>query len=496
MLNVLHVLGGNNCSYLYSSNQIRMKRQILKTQQKALEINLDKTLYGTFAEIGAGQEVARNFFQAGAAAGTIAKTMSAYDKTYSDAIYGEEKSGRYVCESRLIKMLDHEYRLMEERLTYQMPDTNFFVFADTIAAINYQKTIKGQGWMGVRFQMTPDGPANDLHLHVKMKDNTSHLQKEAIGMLGVNMIYACYRYTDDMDVFTQSLLDNLWGRVEIDMVRIVGEDFDHVDNRLLSFYTVKNGLSPVAIFDKNKKSVHASEFLWKKELIVVRGHFRPPTKVTLDAFESAYKQFIQEEASDKNRVRIIAEITLDYLELDGHIDEKDYIARAEMLNALGYNVIISNCANHEKLIEYLSDYRINNLGLVIGVRELSEIIKEKYFNNQDGRLLIAFGELFNRHITVYVYPAIMEEPGRLTTAKTLMVPDGIHFLYKHLVDNRQIVEIEGYDESLLNIMPWKVLESIKQGDTYWENVIPQPLVELIKKNKYFDYNSKQLDLAQ
>ena len=470
------------------------KRHILKHEQKALNINLNKQIYGTFAEIGAGQEVARNFFQAGAAVGTIAKTMSAYDKTYSDSIYGVEESGRYVCESRLYKMLDHEYGLMEERLSDVRPDSAFFVFADTVAAINYKRTIKGGGWLGVRFQLTSDGPPNDLIIHVNLKDQSNHLQQEAIGILGVNMIYACYKFTDDLDEFVQSMADGIWGRVEIDMIRLEGPDFEHVDNRLLTLKVIKHNLADVAMFSKHGRSIHASEFLWKKNLMVVRGHFKPPTKVTLDVFDAGLKQFIAEGA-DPERATIMAEFTMNNLKTNGEIDEADFLERAESLCSLGYNVIISDCDNHQNLVNYLSDLNIGKLGLVIGVRELYKIIDEKFNNNQDGRLLVAFGELFNRNITVYVYPAYLRKGKELVTAKTLIVPDGIHFLYKHLIDARQIVEIDGYNKEQLDIMPWNILEAIEKGDDSWEACVPEDLVKTIKEKGLFSHGVKNKALA-
>jgi len=470
------------------------KRHILKPEQKALNINLNKQIYGTFAEIGAGQEVARNFFQAGAAVGTIAKTMSAYDKTYSDSIYGEEASGRYVCESRLYKMLDHEYSLMQERLSTVRPDSSFFVFADTVAAINYKRTIKGGGWLGVRFQLTADGPANDLIVHVKLKDQSNHLQQEAIGILGVNLIYACFKFNEDMDEFVPSLLDSIWGRVQIDMLRLEGPDFEHIDNRLMALKIVKYGLTDVAMFNKDKRSVHASEFLWKKDLMVVRGHFRPPTKVTEDVFEAAFKQFIAEENVSEERAAIMAELTMNNLKVNGEINEEDFLERAEALNAMGYDVIISDCDNHQVLVNYLYGLNIGKLGLVIGVKELYQIIDDKFNNNQDGRLLVAFGELFNKNITVYVYPAYLRKGKELVSAKTLIVPDGIHFLYKHLIDAGQIVEINGYNKEQLDIMPWNILDSIKSG-AEWEHCVPAPVVEVIKKQGLFDYKSNKTQLA-
>jgi hypothetical protein len=466
-----------------------MSRQILQTEQKALEINLDPTIYGTFAEIGAGQEVARNFFQVGAAAGTIAKTMSAYDKSFSDAIYGEEVKRRYVCRSRICKMLDHEYKLIDDRLTEQNADKRFFVFADTVSAINYTKTIKGNGWLGLRFQLTTEGPTNDLILHAKMLDNDNQLQQEAIGVLGVNMLYACFFHHDNIEDFVISLLDGLKDRMKIDMISLNGPDFDHLDSRLLSLYLVKHRLTEVSIFDEQGKSIHASEFLYKKDLMVVRGHYQPPTKVTLDVFRSGFEQFCKEPEVNKENARLITELTLHNLDKDEDFDIDDYLSRVKLLNALGHKVIISNCDNHQKLINYLSDYKIKMLGLVIGLLELKAIIEEKYFNNLDGSLLVSFGELFNKNINVYVYPVLTED-NKLITAKTLMVPEGIHFLYKHLIDSKQIVEIDNYTKQNLGIFPFKVFELIKQNKPGWEKALPEELVSLIKTERLFGYSEE------
>ena len=462
-------------------------RPILETEQKALEINLDPSIYGTFAEIGAGQEVARYFFQVGAAAGTIAKTMSAYDKIYSDQIYGVEASGRYVCESRLYKMLDHEYDLMHARLQQERPDTNFFVFADTIAAINYQKTIKGDGWLGIRFQLNGEGQANDLVLHVRMLDNDNQLQQQAVGILGVNLIYACFRYHDDPEVLLQSLMDNLRGRVEIDMVRLTGPDFEHVDNRLLSLWLVKHGLSQVAMFGPDGQNVHASEFLYKKHVLVVRGSFRPPTLVNLDMIKQSYQQFRSEPEVDPKKSYLLTEITMDNLCSTGELDEKDFLDRAELLNALGQTVVISDCEQHQKLIEYLADYRVQQLGIVLGVRILLDVINEKYYQNMDGRLLLAFGEMFTRNVRIYVYPAMQEGSEELMTAKNMPIPEGVKFLFRHLMDNRQIVDVEKFNQDNLHIYSKEVLHMLQNGIPQWENMVPEKVAGLIKEKYLFGY---------
>jgi hypothetical protein len=431
--------------------------------------------------------VARIFFKVGAAAGTIAKTMSAYDKIYSDEIYGVEPSGRYVCESRLYKMLDHEYSLLEERLKEHRPESNFFVFADTVAAINYHKTIRGNGWLGVRFQLSPHERPNDLVIHVRMLDRDNQQQQSAIGILGVNLLYACYEYRDDPDAMVKSLIDGLHGRVVIDLIRLTGPDFTHIDNRYLSLLLVKHGLTEVAIFGPDGQSMHGSEFLYRKALMVVRGNYRPPTLVSLDVIRSSFAQFKAEEEVDPDRAYIMTELTLDNLLVDGEIRQEDFLNRADLLCAMGQTVIISNCRNHQRLINYLEDFRITKLGLVIGVRELLEIVNEKFYQNRDGRLLVAFGELFTRNIQIFAYPALQEGSGELMTGSNLPVPEGIKFLYKYLVDSQHIVEVVNFNGDLLHIMPQNVLHMIQHGETGWEKMLPDHLADMIREKHMFGY---------
>lgn len=468
-------------------------RQLLETEQKALEINLDNSIYGTFAEIGAGQEVARYFFQVGAAAGTIAKTMSAYDKTYSDKIYGEEASGRYVCEERLYKMLDHEYDLMESRLSNERPDSNFFVFSDTVAAINYSRTIKGNGWLGIRFQLHPGGAPNDLVLHVRMLDNDNQLQQQAIGILGVNLIYACYRYNQEPEVLIQSLMDSLHDRVKIDMVRLTGPDFMDLDNRLISLWMVKNSLTDVAMFGPDRQNVHASEFLYKRHVMLVRGSFRPATLVNLDMIKSSYQQFRNEDKVDPKRSFLLTEITMDNLCGIGELDEQDFLDRAELLNSLGQTVVISDCRQYNDLVSYLSDYRIQQLGIVVGVGELLDLINDKFYQNMDGRLLAAFGELFTRNVKFYVYPARQEGSGELITAQNVPVPEGVKFLYKHLLDNHQVVDVDGFNAQNLHIFSKEVLHMLQSGTDGWESMVPATVANLIKEQYLFGYPAERLE---
>lgn len=468
-------------------------RQAIEPEQKALEINLDNKIYGTFAEIGAGQEVARYFFQVGAAAGTIAKTMSAYDKVYSDKIYGIEPSGRYVCESRLYKMLDHEYDLMTGRLQHERPESNFFVFADTVSAINYSRTIKGNGWLGIRFQLQPDSEPNDLIIHVKMRDRDNRLQQQAIGILGVNLVYACYHYHHDLEMMIQSLMDNLRKRVTIDMIRLSGPDFENLDNRWLSLMLVKHGLTNVAMFDAAGQNIHASEFLYKKNVLVVRGSFRPSTLVNEDIIKSSWEQFKKEENVDPRKAFLLTEITLDNLMADGDLDDKDFLDRATLLNALGQTVVISNCENRQHLIHYLADYKVQHLGLVLGVRQLSDILSETYYQNMDGQLLAAVGELFTRNVKMYVYPLMQEGSEELMTCKNMPVPEGIKFLFQHLLDSGQIVDIEGFNAENLYIFSNRVLQMLQADEEGWEKLVPAKVAKLIKEKCLFGFPYKRLE---
>ena len=493
-----------------------MIRKILETEQKALEINLDEQIYGAFAEIGAGQEVARHFFQAGAAAGTIAKTMSAYDKVVSDEIYGSEEQGkgRYVCESRLYKMLAHEYALMEGRLRILRPEQCFFSFADTVAAINYQRTIKGDGWLGIRFQLSPGTAPNDLVLHVRLLDHDNRLQQQAVGILGVNMLYACYRYHSDPETLLHSLIDNLQGRVKIDMVRLKGPDFQHLDNRLLCLWLVKNQLSEVAIFGPDGDSLHAGEFLYKKSILVVRGSYRPPTLVQEDMIRCSYKQFLEASDVDPAHTFLLPEITLDNLRSDGALKERDFLDRAEILCALGQTVVISDCVQHKRLIAYFADYKIRRIGLAMGARKLENILRETCEANPDN-LLVAFGEVFPRNVRFYIYPclpaearsakegsststkfsstvAIVKEGQNLITSQNLPIPQTIHFLYDHLLENGNIVDIQGFNPAILDIYHKEVLKMIQDDESGWEEKVPPEVARLVKEKRLFTKILKQI----
>lgn len=471
-----------------------MTRQILETEQKALEINLDNTIYGSFAEIGAGQEVAGCFFDVGASSGTIAKSMSAYDKLVSDDIYGIEQGGRYVCQSRLLKMLDHEYNLMVDRLASERPNTQLFAFADTIETLNYHKTNKGQGWLGIRFQSTPYGEPNELILHVEMLDNNTRLQQTAVGMLGVNMVYACFNYGDNYQWILDSLMDNLQYRIQIDLVRFSGPYFKNVDNRLVALELVNKGMTPVAILDKVGNPLHASEFVYKKEVLAVRGGYQPTTIRTLDRLHAATQQFYKDAAPNTRGIEVLTEITLEKLKkATGKVENQDFLDRVDLLNHLGQRVMITNCDRYKRLINYLMDYRVARLGLVMGARELLDLIVGKYHRNKDGRLLVAFGEIFTRGVQVYAYPAQKEGSGEMMTSTNLPIPQGIQFLYKHILDNKQVVDIEQVDQSALHIYSSEVLSLLQDDMDGWERMVSEKVATYIKTKNLFRFPLQRVE---
>jgi len=464
-------------------------RRILETEQKALEINLDEPIYGAFAEIGAGQEVARHFFQVGAAAGTIAKTMSAYDKTVSDEIYGPEQAGkgRYVCESRLYKMLDHEYDLMETRLRKERPDHTFFAFADTVSAINFSRTIKGDGWLGLRFQVIPGGDFNDLIVHAKLLDQDNRLQQQAIGILGVNMIYGAFRYTNEPELLIESLMDNLRGRVQLDLVRLNGADFEKVDNRLICLWMVKYKLTNVAIFGPDGNGQHAGEFLYRKSILIARGSYRPLTLVQQDMITNTFEQFVEEPDVDPDKAYFMVEITLENL-LKGkeNMDERDYLDRVDLLCALGHTVIVSNCIRHKDLISYFMDFKVPRIGLAMGVRKLETIMQETWEQNPDN-LLGAFGEIFPRNVRFYAYPAQDDVDSTIRTSADLKIPREIHFIYAYLAENGNIVDVKKFDSTILHIYQKNVLAMLQNGQPGWEEMVPPAVVNEIKRKKLFGF---------
>ncbi|MGE9289930.1 MAG: TonB-dependent receptor [Puniceicoccales bacterium] len=494
--------------------QTPTENKTLTTNRKALTVNLDNTLYGTFAEIGAGQEVSRHFFVAGGAAGTIAKSMSAYDMKFSDEIYG--KASRYVSRDRLIQMMDHEYRLLDERLRDDRgSETRFFVFANTVSARNFRGTNECHGWMGLRVQMAPEEKPNDIILHVRMLDDSNILQQDALGIFGVNMIYGGLFLYEQPDDFIESLRDNLEGnRIEVDMIEFNGDSFTHHDNRILSLKLVEAGLTNAVMFAAGNAILQPSEILHKKALLVERGSFRPVTKVNIDMLENAGAQFLQLPKVQDAKVEVAMEITMKNLTEEGKIDYDDFLHRTDIINSLGCSVIVSNYFEFFRLAAYFRRYTPMPIGIVLGINTLTQILDESYYENLDGGILEAFGRLFKEDVKLYIYPmnasgykayknrldsdtffsqSASSDIGKdvLITAENLRVADNIKGLYSYLLENGFIEPIRSHSVDNMNILSRFVLEKIEKGDPTWRELVPEPVAAYIVDHNLWGVNDAE-----
>lgn len=464
--------------------------QILNAKQKALDLNLDHKVYGTLAEIGAGQEVARHFFQAGGAAGTVAKTICAYDMTMSDTIYGT--TSRYVSFERLCQMLEHEYNLLNERLTDRNDKTQFFAFADTVQAKSYMGTSECHGWMGMSFQHQAKAAVSRVILHVRMLDKENVQQQEALGLIGVNLIYSCFRHLESREIFVSSLMEGLTTeRLEIDMISVEGPAFANEDSRLYSLELVKRRYCQAVMFDPHGKPLRAADNLYKKNLVVLRGSFRPPTLVNLDMLQCGLKLFEQSlSANERKDIVVLPEISMSKLIERGEVDNSDFLARIDLLACLGQSVLISNCETFSELNRYLSSYSKKRLAFVLGVYNLEDILSvDKYKDRPDG-LLGAIGELLGHTTELYVYPAADDDDAsKLRTLESLNISEEIRHLYNYLLENKKVQEIAGYDESVSGIWSRTVLKMIQDGESGWEKMLPDVVAQLVKKKKLFGYKS-------
>lgn len=462
----------------------------LTTEEKALTINLKRDIYGCFAEIGAGQEVVANFFRAGGSSGTIAFSQSAYDMKVSDSLYGE--SSRYVCEERLITMLETEYETMKYRLPDKFKESRFFSFCNTVESLNYHKTNQGQGWVGIRFQLHLNGPVNDIILHINMHDNSHKAQQEALGILGVNLIHASFFHSGDLHDFLDVLVERLpRDRMEIDMLRVSGPDFEQVDNRIIALNLVKKGITDATMFDLMKNVLQPATALYKKNILLMRGRFRPVTKVHIDMIENGRKAYLKDPRVDESKLEVIFELTLKDLTADGKISDKDFIDRAELLSSLGYTVMISNYLKHYKMIEYLAPIAKNNLiGVIMGVYNLNTIFDEKYYENLNGGLLEAFGKGFSHNMKIYVYPAVNVENGEHYDLENMVIAKNLKGLLTYMIDNDKITAIKEFDSELLKIFSDDVLSRIKANASGWEEDVPEEVVKAIKFMELFGYQNK------
>ena len=459
-------------------------------KDKTLRINLNDNIYGSFAEIGAGQETVRNFFRSGASSKTIAKAMSAYDKDFSDAIYGIEEDGRYVTQSRLKKMLRHEMRLMEDRISREKhPNKVFFCYANTVATIDFAKQFKGHGWVGIRYQIDPNEGYNDIILHVRFLENDAKLQQLTLGTLGVNLIYGAFYKYDQPKKLLRYLYDHIEkDQIEIDMINFSGPLFEEVDNRLMSLQLIKNGMTEAVMFGPDGNNLLPAAVLYKKNILTLRGSFRPVTKVNIDMYERSLEIFLQENKVDPKNTMSIFEITLSNLRAEGEIDEEDFMDRAKLLCESGHTVLISNFQEYYKLVEYYSNYTKARMGLTMGVSNLIDIFDEKYYRHLSGGILEAFGKLFYKDLKVYLYPMHDIHTGKIINSENVKVHPRMKELYKFFKHNGRLVDIENYNPHILNIFSRQVLQKIADGEEDWEDMIPEGVANIIKNEELFGYS--------
>ena len=464
---------------------------ILSTKDKALRINLNENIYGTFSEIGAGQEVARHFFRAGGASGTIAKTMSAYDKGFSDAIYGIENDLRYVTQSRLTKMLNHEINLLESRVDRAThTEKMFFSFANTVATIDFAKKYKGHGWMGIKFQTDSKAEYSEIKLHVRFHLPEAKAQQEILGLMGVNLIYGAYYKHNKPRSLIRYLYDHIDPTtIEIDTINFSGPLFKDVDNRLLSLELIKNGMTQAVMFGPDGKNILPAAELYKKNILTIRGSFRPVTKVNEDMYEKSLQLIKNDKKfTDKNTISIF-EITLSNLTSQGELDEQDFLDRAKLLCSMGKTVMITNFQEYYKLSEYFSKYTDKKVFLTMGVDNLIKVFDENYYTDLEGGILEAFSKLFTKNITILLYP--MLQKNKIIDSSNLVVSGSMKNLYKYFVKNLRILDISNYNRTYLSIFSWDVLKKIQSNQKGWESSLPDNVSDLIKAKKLFGIKQLQ-----
>ncbi|MFK5948711.1 MAG: hypothetical protein QM500_08085, partial [Methylococcales bacterium] len=456
-----------------------------KTLQKALEINLDNCKYGTIVEIGAGQEVARNFFRAGGAAGTVAKTMSAYDMQVSDDIYGAEESGRYVSRSRLTKMLDKEFTGITELLTPIRPkNTTFFSYAATVTAKSYLQKNECHGWLGIRLQLYREAAPSDIIIHVRMLDSDGSAQQEALGAIGVNLIHAAYNHFTHPKKIIESLLDDLEpDRLEVDLINFSGPYFEETENRLMNLHLVHSNLTHAVMFNSKGEVQIPAELLYKKNILITRGSFTPVTKVHLDMTRCGQQHFNEIESINADKTLVLAEISMASLTVGDKINEIDFLSRVDMLNTQGYNVMVSNYLRYFRLRVYFRRYTQQQIGMILGISNLDLIFQEEYYEGLEGGILEAFAKLFPDNTRLYIYPYKKSEKEELVTVHNFKPSKNLQHLYNHLLENGYLIGLEKVDENLLSISPLKVRKAIKKGRGDWENDVPEAVAKMIIDKK-------------
>lgn len=459
------------------------------TSQKALRLNLDEKKYGTIVEIGAGQEVARQFFLAGAAAGTIAKTMSAYDMKFSDAIYGVQEDGRYVSRARVKAMMEQEFDLVVDRVgDIRSRSSRYFAYAATVAAKSFNRKNECHAWCGIRVQMYPGAKPSNITVHVRMLDDNAEAQQQALGVLGVNLIYAAYHYFENPKQIIDSLTDGMKAnRIEIDSIEFEGPYFEDIDNRTKNIHLIRSWKTRAIMFRPDGSVAVPAEMLYKKNVLTIRGSFRPVTKLNVDMIEQGQNSFSNLSGVEPNNTIAIAEISLnDVHGNDAKVPESDIVARVQLLNSLGYNVMVSDYTRYFSLRAYFRQFTQLQIGIVMGMVNVKQIFDENFYRGVEGGILEGFGKLFPDNTRLFIYPEMNEE-GQVTEFTDVKVPEHLRFLYRHLLENGFLHGIECSDPALFNIYSRKILKQLASGQGEWQDSLPEGIADEIIKHKFFGY---------
>ena len=459
------------------------------TLNKALRLNLDEKKYGTIAEIGAGQEVARQFFLAGAAAGTVAKTISAYDMQFSDAIYGTQEGGRYVSQMRVKAMLDKEFDLVVSRLGTSRPKSSrYFSYAATVSAKSFNRSNECHAWCGIRLQMYPQAEPSDVILHVRMLEDTAEAQQNTLGVLGINMIYGAFYYFEDPRKLIDSLTDNLPSdAIEIDSIEFKGPYFDDLDNRAKNLHLIRSWKTRAIMFTPDGQVAVPAEVLYKKNVLTTRGSFKPVTRLNCDMIAQGFEAFKALDGVDDDNTIVLAEISInDSFGKDLMVPEEDLISRVELLNELGYNVMISDYTRYFSLRAYFRQYTARQIGIVLGMINIKDIFDEEKYVGVEGGILEGFGKLFPDNTRLFVYPEL-DADEKLKDFKDIQVVENMQYLYQHLLQNDFISGIQCSDTELLKIYSRNVLAQLPDGRGNWEEWVAQSTAQNIIDKRLFGY---------
>ncbi len=461
---------------------------VLSTKEKAVKININSGYFGTIAEIGGGQETARHLFQAGGASNSIAKSVSAYGKEFSDHYYGQGTDIRYVGRDRLCHMLGCEYRELVTLLSDSRHDKKFFAFANTVETLNFHKTNRGHGWLGVAFEGSDRHKPNFVYIHVNLLENDGLLQQYSLGTLGVNLIYAAlFKYTEPRESLV-SLLDNLArDRVEVDFIHVEGPDFPGVDNRMLNVQLVWHDMTPAIMFDRMGAVYQPSDMLYKKNVLVFRGVFRPINNLGLDIIEHSLEVFKRDEDYQPDNTIAFCEITLNHLKQDDDLDERDFLDRVDLLNQLGQSVMVSNFRRFFKLVDYFGRFRMQKLRMVIGLPTFIKVLNKEAYDDLRGGFLEAMGKLFAQKTKVYLYPSLDANSRLPLLLRDAELPKDIQSIIEYLELNRKIVLLNNAQTRYLSISSEEVARLISANDSAFVKYVPPLVAETIQQKGLFGW---------